>query len=214
METELKLRFLDPRGRDILLADEWFQSLVLPETPEETHMVAVYYDTADGRLHAKHAAYRIRLEGDDYIASIKARGKVSGGLHQRLEWNLSQEDDNPDLPVFATADLLDGDSEGVLKELLDAVGDEDLVEVCRTEFDRLAMMVACQDTLIEAAFDFGTLSAADRSIPMEEMELELKEGDVRDLIELGRELVRRFPVVPEEMSKYARCMDMKKKPQG
>lgn len=212
METELKLRFLDPRGREILLADEWFQSLVLPETPEETHMEAVYYDTADGRLHARHAAYRIRLEGDRYVASIKARGKVSVGLHQRLEWNLSQEDDKPDLPVFATANLLDGDSEGILKELLDAVGDEDLVEVCRTEFDRTSMMVACQDTLIEAAFDIGILSAGGRSTPMEEMELELKEGDVRDLVELGQELVRRFPLRPEEMSKYARCMDMKRRP--
>ncbi len=211
METELKLRFLDPKSRATVLADEWFQALALPDPPEETHMEAIYYDTADGRLHARRAAFRIRLEGDRWIATIKARGKVSEGLHQRLEWNLEQEDDRPDLPAFGSSRAIEGDGEGILHELIEAVGDEELVEVCRTEFDRLAFLVGYGDTLIEAAFDSGTLEADGRSVPMEEIELELKEGDVRDLILLGDEMTDRFPVVPEARSKYARCMELKKK---
>jgi triphosphatase len=212
LETELKLRFLDPRGREVLLADEWFQALALPDPPEETHMEAIYYDTEDRRLHARRAAFRIRLEGDRFMASIKAHGKVSEGLHQRLEWNLVQEDDKPDLPAFGRSRLIEGDSEGILQELIAAVGDEDLVEVCRTEFDRLSLLLGYRDTLIEAAFDCGTLSAEGRSVPMEEMELELKEGDTRDLIDLGNELTERFPLAPEQRSKYARCMELRKKP--
>jgi triphosphatase len=211
LETELKLRFLDPKGREILLEDEWFQTLALPDPPEETHMEAIYYDTADGRLHARRAVFRIRLEGDRYIASIKARGKVSEGLHQRLEWNLVQEDDKPDLPSFGKSRQIEGDGEGILQELIEAVGDEDLVEVCRTEFDRLSYLVGYGDTLIEVAFDSGKLEADGKSVPMEELELELKEGDVRDLILLGDELTDRFPVAPEERSKYSRCMELKKK---
>ena len=212
METELKLRFLDPKSRGALLEDEWFRSLLMPDPPEETHMEATYYDTEDGRLHAHRAAYRVRREGDRCVASIKARGKVSAGLHQRLEWNVEQDDAKPDLCVFANRSLMEGDQEGVLRELVEEVGNAELVEVCTTEFDRVTMMLGYQDTLIEVAFDTGELSAEGRHVAMEEIELELKEGDVRDLVELGRELMGRFPLVPEERSKYARCMELKTPP--
>jgi triphosphatase len=211
LETELKMRFLDPQDRAALLADEWFQALALPDPPEETHMQATYYDTEDGRLLARRAAFRIRLEGDRFMASIKARGKVSGGLHQRLEWSLAQEDDQPDMPAFSCSQLEESDSEGILQELVAAVGDSRLLEVCRTEFDRMTLMLGYRDTLIEAAFDSGTLVADGRSLPLEELELELKEGDVRDLVDLGRELQSRFPLVPEGKSKYARCLELKKR---
>ncbi len=214
METELKLRFLEPDGRRALLEDEWFQGLLLPDPPEETHMEATYYDTEDGRLHARRAAFRVRLEGDRHIASLKARGKVSAGLHQRLEWNLEQDDDSPDFQAFARSSELQGDSDGIVRELAEAVGDAELVEVCRTEFERLHMMLGFRDALIEAAFDAGTLRADGRSVEMEELELELKEGDVRDLVELGKEMAERFRVVPEHRSKHQRCLELRRNAGG
>jgi inorganic triphosphatase YgiF len=42
--------------------------------------------------------------------------------------------------------------------------------------------------------------------PICEFELELKEGDARDLMELGRELIARYELEPENRSKLARCL--------
>ena len=60
----------------------------------------------------------------------------------------------------------------------------------------------------------GELIAGDLSDPLYEIEVELKEGDVRDLVELGHEMQEQLPVEPEELSKFARCLKLlaKQKP--
>ena len=86
-----------------------------------------------------------------------------------------------------------------------------MVEICQARFLRTAFDVGYGDTLMEPALDVGEISAGDLTDTILEIELELKEGDVRDLMELGDELKARFNLVPEPMSKYARCLALLKR---
>ena len=95
METELKLRFTTKEGYDRLLSRKRLSSMV------SRNMMAIYYDTPDRRLHRERISYRVRREGERYIATIKAQGGAKDGIHQRLEWNIVQPDAIPIPPAFS-----------------------------------------------------------------------------------------------------------------
>jgi triphosphatase len=214
METELKLRFARPESQKIFIDSLWFHQLVMPDSKVETEMLSRYFDTADQVLTRMNTSLRIREEGDEKVATIKLGSQSSNGLHQRLEWSVDLDDEDwsndptagLDMDWFQTYAVSDGDSDERLHEILLAIDCQPLIEICQARFIRTAFDVGYGDTLMELALDDGEISAGDLTDSILELELELKEGDVRDLMELGQELQARFELVPETKSKYARCL--------
>jgi len=219
METELKLRFSQPGDADDFLNSTWLQQLVMPDSRVETMMLSRYFDTAAKTLTTARTSLRIRQEGDARVATIKlgdqsVDGRSRNGLHQRQEWSVDLDDeafaDDPekglDASWFQKNAVSDGDPDDRLHEILLAIDGQPLVEICQAGFVRTAYDVGYGDTLMELALDAGELKAGDLTGAILEIELELKEGDVRDLMDLGEELKARYNLVPEPMSKYARCL--------
>lgn len=219
METELKLRFDQSGDAESFLNSTWLQQLVMPDSRVETTMLSRYFDTPDKTLTTARTSLRIRQEGDARVATIKlgdqaSDGRSRNGLHQRQEWSVDLDDgefaDDPEKGLnaswFQKNAVSDGDPDDRLYAVLHEIDGQPLQEICQASFIRTAYDVGFGDTLMELALDAGELKAGELTGTILEIELELKEGDVRDLMELGEELKARFNLAPEPMSKYARCL--------
>ncbi len=221
METELKLRFLREDGPKLLDEDMWLRDLLMPGSLVTKDMASIYYDTRSHALQSLKASLRVRVEGDDRVITVKRDDgfdEERNGLHQRMEWSVTLDDDTEidtdltrgfDTDAFMRYATSDGDPDESLLEVMDLIEDKPLVEVCRADFVRRSAYVGYGDTLMEMSLDTGELSAGDRSEAFQELEIELKEGDARDLFALGEEMLARFPVAPETRSKYGRCLSLR-----
>jgi triphosphatase len=214
METELKLRFIRPDGQTAFLADTWANGLIMPDSKMENDMLSRYFDTAEQTLTQMKTSLRIRQEGENRVATLKLGGRSKNGLHQRLEWSVRLEGENWPETADSSLDIYwfqkyatsDGDPDDLLWEVLQKIEGQQLIEICQARFRRISFDVGYGDTLMELALDDGELGVDEQTETINELELELKEGDVRDLMALGDELMARFELVPENMSKYARCL--------
>lgn len=212
METELKLRFVQADDQQRFLDDPWVQRLILPYSQRIVEMKSNYYDTKNRDLANRQLTLRIRQEGDVHVITIKGGDKSTSELHQRQEWSVVAEDWDEDLSEgldthwFRQSATSNGDPDDQLRQALRLLDKKPLFELCQANFTRMAFDVGFGDTLMELALDSGILSAGGLEEPVNELELELKEGDVRDLVELGQELQAHWPLAPEFKSKFARCM--------
>lgn len=221
METELKLKLIDPDKASDLFEHNWVSGLLMPGSRRQLKMHSLYYDTAEGDLNKRMATLRIRLENDNRVMTVKLGEKTAASLHQRLEWNLHLTDEtwDPDLEdgfdsqAFLKFAVSDGDPDDELQEILELIDDKPLMLVCEAHFERIAWDIGYGDTLMELALDDGYLKGGDLEEKLLELELELKEGDVRDLLELGESLQEHLPLIPEQKSKYARCLALLEKSQ-
>jgi triphosphatase len=209
LETEIKLRFLEPDGKEQILSNKWIQSLAMPDSMTVKTLKNIYFDTPDRLLEKERAVFRIRNDNEDsYTATVKIGKSVSEGLHQRLEWNVEQEDDRVDIRYFRKMAESDGDPDEILSELLDKIEDKEMIEMCQTEFERTTLHLGYEDTLIELACDSGFYRAGKREEAFSELEIELIEGDTRALLNLGEEIAAIVSVIPENKSKHGRCIDL------
>ncbi|KYZ76178.1 hypothetical protein AXX12_06970 [Anaerosporomusa subterranea] len=199
-ETELKLKVLQP-GDNVLQAfqnSEYIGQLVPENAWTTTRMEAWYYDTAEQSLQKAGIAYRVRREGDNWVATVKANGSSDGGLHQREEWNLASPDCEPRPELFAELPIG--------PKLLDTIGDQPLQPLFATVFERYAAEVSFEAARVELAVDEGKILAGELSEPIREVELELKEGQPVALLRLGAAIAREIPLAPEPKSKYFRAL--------
>lgn len=195
-EIELKLRLLNP--------ENWAKVLSAPVLAEldasalsNSRMEACYFDSSEHELQQAGIAYRIRREGDQWVATVKAGGTSAGGLHQRQEWNVPVVEPLPSPEYFRETEV------GPL--LADILGDKPLIPLFNTAFDRQIITVSTPDgSKIELAVDIGVILAGDRQEPIAEVELELLEGNSEAVLRLGAELSRTVPLVVEPRSKYFR----------
>ncbi len=157
---------------------------------------SVYFDTPDGALQRQGVGLRLRKQGRKWIQTIKRERSVSAGLHDRdeLEHEVSLR-----WPSFT---LLDG---SVFQDTFKDLELRKLIQpVFTTEFRRSQRMFKASDgALIEIAFDRGQI-LANGSVPICEIELELKHGDAASLFALASELCTQFPIRLENRSKAER----------
>ena len=197
LETELKLRMLGPSktGRvhpEIFLAKGYHWGLY-----KEAELDNTYYDTEDKRFLRKHIMLRVRDTGEEKIATVKVGGPAAGGLHIRQEWNRPLESGGSFPEAFS--DLPIGKRLKILTE------DEPLEELLKTRFRRVSRVLTDErGSVVELSVDEGEILAGDKSRRLWEIELELMEGEAVSLIELGKALAERFPLMFENQSKFER----------
>ncbi|MDO4627121.1 MAG: CYTH domain-containing protein [Pasteurellaceae bacterium] len=129
-----------------------------------------YYDTPDQYFAKQKMGLRVRKQQEQYEMTLKTQGNVIGGLHIRPEYNVMLTHSQPDLALFSQFDELNLPSELVLQPLFS------------TDFMRQNWLVDYQGAQIEIALDQGTILAGERTVPILEVELELKQGQLADLL--------------------------------
>jgi inorganic triphosphatase YgiF len=161
-----------------------------------------YFDTADRRLARAGIALRLRRTGSAWEQTVKAEGKTPV---ERLEETVTFEPagggrtPSPDLMLHvgsAAAPLLE-------RALGDAAPTP-LEAVFMTAVRRAALRIETHGAELEVALDRGVVRAGERSLPICELEVELKAGDARALIAVGRASVDAHAVWLSTISKAAR----------
>lgn len=137
----------------------------------------IYYETADNTLRAMDMGLRIRGFDDQYEMTIKTAGTVVAGLHQRPEYNVALKKPELNLSLFP-ADIW---PEGLDVSALQA----ELHPLFRTDFTREKWVVTYNKSEIEIGLDQGEVVAGELSEPLAEIELEIKQGNTADLLELA-----------------------------
>lgn len=195
IEIELKLR-LPPDCVVRLQRNPLLKSLSISR-PVTQKLYSVYYDTPNFDLKRHGVALRLRRAGNRWVQNIKGGGSAAAGLHQRNEWEASVLQAQPDFTKI---------TEPVLIKLFSATGlREQLRPVFTTEFTRSSRMLRFADGG-EAQFclDRGQITVDNVSVPLCEIELELKSGSPQHLFQLALELLHVFPLRLENESKAQR----------
>ena len=158
-------------------------------------METTYFDTPEKTLGALHWTLRRRFENGISVCTLKTPG-INGG---RGEWEVVCDDISAAIKLLLAA--------GCPEELAQLT-QEGLAPVCAARFTRLAKEISLPDGKAELALDEGLLMGGGREIPLWELEVEHKEGAESATEEFARALAARYPLTPEEKSKFRRAMDL------
>lgn len=189
--TESELKFtLSPEQATALI--QYLDQNLQPQT--SLQLSNAYFDTPDGMLNQHRIGCRIRRwgnEGEDQQAeqTVKLAGQTREGLHQRPEYNLTQGKQlTPNLTSFPAQiwpDKLD----------ISAVNDA-LEEQFKVQFTRQRWHgdwpVGETASRLEVVLDQGYIEANGEREAVFEVEVELLEGALEDLLDLGKTLASRF----------------------
>ena len=149
-------------------------------------METTYYDTPGGDLSRRHWTLRRRMEDGISVCTLKMPAGPA-----REEYEVEAE---------ALADALP-----TLSRLSGAELPRELVAVCGARFTRRAWLVREAGFTAELALDLGELTAGDKTAPICELEVELKDG-LADMMTLwAMALAQRYGLSTEPKSKFARA---------
>lgn len=198
MENEIKLL---ARHEDLatLLNSPLLQKYAT--APAVEHVIAdTYYDTPAHELHAQHASLRLRKTGNDYLQTFKLGNGTVGGLHSREEFEAPVKGNGPSLALLRK---VGSKGHGAVHSLLHSGRlKRQLHPVFSTHISRTVFLLHLpKGDIVECAVDQGEITANGASMPVCEVELELKSGAVAHLFDLALELSQEVPLAIGEQSK-------------
>ncbi len=192
IEIELKLQL--PRSQNRRF-QQWLKThQPQAEGPVIEHQVSIYFDTPALDLAHQGMGLRLRRQGNHWIQTLKLHQQAGAGLHQHQEYTtvvanpsleLNQLDQGP------AADFIQGAAiQSALKPLF------------QTDIKRTLWMVSpAPDTRIEIALDSGHIISGTRSLPINEIELELLQGDLQAVYVLGERLAEHLSLTLQNKNK-------------
>lgn len=194
-EIELKL-LLSKEALERLLTLDFMVQAVREGSRRVRHLVSTYYDTQELTLKEHGIAYRVRDKGDgSFEATVKTQKQSAGGLSERLELNLPLAEAQPVLDGFAALGL------GFELSELAPGGVQALFTV---DVQRITYILDYAGAVCELAIDKGAIRCGEKSDSIDEVEIELLEGEVQALLELKERIAAAVTLRAEERSKFAR----------
>ncbi len=195
LEQELKLTAPRPEVLDDVLESLHVRQYTTGSPPPPVRFLAIYYDTRDDSLKKAKCSFRARLEGSVFRAAFKSAGETVDGLfrHQEHETVIDGWLDN-------VSQVPESELKEALLGLLDP--NEALIPRVRVDMQRRIMDLEIGETQIELVADQGVIAANDREHALFELELELKQGDVGQIVAMGEALKLNFPLVPSRLTKH------------
>lgn len=224
VETEVKLIISDADMAK-LMSHDIFKSKALEGSHQILHLVSTYCDTENMLLKKNRVAYRVRKTeeiGEDsntlstsYEATVKIDKKISGEMSSRYEFNVPVKDMKADVSVFDATDIP--------FSLTEICGEEKPQPLFTVEVTREVLLLKITDkTLVELAIDKGLIypgreedytgDVSKISVDhINEVELELKSGEIQDLSDYVDEMRKLVTVQGESRSKFVRGLTLLKK---
>src|SRR3974390_2102172 len=167
----------------------------LKEPAVEQTLDSVYFDSDDFYLLNHGINLRVRQIGDQRLQTLKIAGPSATHFDRtEIEANISGEMPNLDLATQECPEL-----SPIAADVRDAIK-----PVFTTHVERKSYRIDESDSEIELALDSGKIVANGSSLPIFEIELELKRGRPADLFNLARSISTIFPVQLGLESKAAR----------
>ena len=146
----------------------------------QLNLTNTYYDTEDHFLRLNGCGLRIRTTETEqskcFEITLKSKGNSVGGLHERIEINQPLPNDKLDLSVLPKEALPNGLTQ--------------LRPLFTTNFKRQTWLISFANSEIEVALDLGEITSNGQSMPIQEVELEIKQGNKQDLLNFAIELSR------------------------
>ncbi|WP_183234698.1 CYTH and CHAD domain-containing protein [Bradyrhizobium sp. CIR18] len=161
------------------------------------HLKSVYYDTPDRMLRRNGLSLRVRQSGARFVQTVKT--DTADDPLRRGEWEASVASLAPDLALAMSF---------IPEKLRSHLGAQPLEAIFTADVHRHARMIDLPSGTVEIAFDQGVLTASDRSLPVSEIELELKCGSASTIYEVALRLAEHGAVKPSIRSKSARGFDL------
>jgi inorganic triphosphatase YgiF len=203
MEVELKL-LLSPADNDKLRQHPLLTAHARAQ-PRVQQLSARYFDTPDLHLMRHGAGLRVRKADDgSWTQTMKAGGSVHSGLHQRNEWE--GQVDRP-WPRLGKLRKLIGEDRQWLA-VLDATDLKERLEpLFAVTVERHVWDLDVDGSHIEMVLDQGRIERHGHHVPVNEIELELKDGDPASLFSFALQLHQHIPVRVSNTNKAERgCM--------
>ena len=195
VEIELKL-LLGKRELKKLLASELLKGVLREGSEKKRNLVSSYYDTADFALKKNGVAYRVRDKGDGtFEATVKTDRKSNGGLSERVELNM---------PLAENVAVLEGFGELGLGYELTELAPDGVEKLFTVDVVRTTYLLDLDGAVAELAVDNGKIIAGKRKDDIDEIEIELVEGEIGALMNFAAKLAELVPVFTEKRSKFAR----------
>ncbi|MDF2786144.1 MAG: adenylate cyclase [Pantoea eucrina] len=194
MTTEIELKFIATPQAAATLAETLAAWPHQHEAARE--LTNIYYETDDNQLRRWDMGLRIRGVDKRYEMTLKTAGQTLGGLHQRPEYNVEMTAPQLDIARLPAEIWPQGTDIARLQQRLQPL--------FSTHFRRETWTVQAGDSIIEIAFDQGSVAAGELSEPLREVELELKQGTPADLLRLAQTLAAGGGLRPGSLSKAAR----------
>jgi inorganic triphosphatase YgiF len=161
------------------------------------HFKTVYYDTPEQTLRRQGLSLRVRQSGARFTQTVKT--ECGEDPLTRGEWEASVPSIAPDLALAAPF---------IPAKLLSDLERNPLKPVFTSDIHRHQRLVDLPSGTVEVAFDHGLLKAGDRTLPVSEIELELKAGGAGAIYELALQLAEHAPVRPSIQAKSERGFDL------
>ncbi|MHB8759539.1 MAG: CYTH and CHAD domain-containing protein [Thiobacillus sp.] len=174
-------------------------------TQQQT-IVTRYFDTPDFDHAARGVALRVRQAGETWLQTLKTASVSHGGLSRRVEFEMPLGGDALDWARFSPA----------ARDYVSEALRERVRPLFETRFDRTTWQFASETgDRIEVALDLGAIrtleapaalegNVREQTLPLCEIELELKAGEPDALFALALEWAEAFDCVPLDASKAAR----------
>src|SRR3954447_14420528 len=138
---------------------------------------SVYYDTPERTLRRNGLSLRVRQSGARFVQTVKTDA-VDDPL-RRGEWEASVPSLAPDLALAMPF---------IPEKLRGNLEAQPLESVFTADVHHHARPIELPSGTVEIAFDQGELTAGDRSLPVSEIELELKSGSASAVYEIALRL--------------------------
>lgn len=195
--TEIELKLLVDADR---LADFSDAPVIVTHARNKgtrKHLRAVYYDTPKRTLQRHGLSFRVRQSGARFTQTVKA--ELGNDPLRRGEWEASVPSFAPDVTLALPF---------IPDKLRAELERHPLEAVFSTDIRRHQRIVTLPSGTVEVAFDQGHLKSGDRSMPVSEIELELKSGSPTAIYELALRLAEHGPARPSIHSKSSRGFDL------
>ncbi len=165
--------------------------------PQRRKVHSIYFDTPSLELQQGAMALRLRKTGGRWLQTLKTAGNMTGGLHQRGEWEHPLRLPQLDLALFRDTPLAELASRDQLHLILEPA--------FVTNFQRTTWQIdVAPGQRVEVVLDQGVIRAGQNELPISEIEIELLEGDRSAVYDIAAALVGQVSVRMEMASKAER----------
>jgi len=184
-EIELKLE-LDPKAQDAIKRSGAIDGFTASRAVTRT-LQSIYFDTPDQALRKAKISLRVRKSGKSWLQTVKIGTGVLGGLSSAIE---------AEHPVAGRAlDFSVIEDETVRAKLAETIADAPLSECFETVIKRTSRQLTRETdgAHVELAIDTGNILAGEGSLPLAELELELKSGPSSAVFDAAKAVLQDAP---------------------